>query len=60
VEKTLDRYQIVVRQCRALQPDGYQLVLDIRRPPEPNPTIAPTSTTPDARGAGADEVRNGK
>jgi hypothetical protein len=30
----LDLFQICVRQCRPIQPEGYELVLEIRRKPE--------------------------
>jgi hypothetical protein len=30
----LDRFQVLVRGCRPLQPDGYELTLEVRRKPD--------------------------
>jgi hypothetical protein len=31
VNTCLDKFQVLVRRCRALQPDGYEITLEVRR-----------------------------
>jgi hypothetical protein len=38
----LDRFQVLVRSCRPLPPDGYELTVEVRRNQPPRPQPAPT------------------
>jgi len=45
VNDLLDHFSILVRSCRQLQPDGFELTLELRRTPVgkmPTPTTSPT------------------
>jgi hypothetical protein len=41
VEKILDRFQVLVRQCKPLQPDGYEITVEVRRRQQPAPADDP-------------------
>jgi hypothetical protein len=49
----LDKFQVVVRQCHSLPPDGYQLVLEIRRRPDAAGPCTPNNGPMEDCGQGA-------
>ena len=44
----LDHFRVLVRSCRPLPPDGYELTVEVRRnqPPRPQPTTADAAQPP--------------
>jgi hypothetical protein len=44
----LDQFRICVRQCKPIEPEGYEVVLEIRRKPEGGEKVkCPPGTAPD-------------
>jgi hypothetical protein len=48
MSRLLDRFQVLVRGCRPLPPDGYELTIEVRRnqPPKPQPGPAEGARPP--------------